>query len=89
MALCTKIMLEGEKAKKKKMQAKVQIVTEKGINLQCLLHLPSLSCPCWMLDPASHLHILPFGFLFSRASFYFLVVLLFTVSREMYFFNNS
>ena len=71
------------------MKSKVQIVRGKGINLQCLLHLLSLSCPYWILDPSSHLHILPFGFVFSRASFCFLVLLLFIVSREMYFFNNS
>ena len=88
MALCTKIMLEGEKAKKE-MKAKVQIVREKGLNLQCLLHIFSLSCPYWILDPSSHLHILPFGLVFFGALFCFLMLLLFIVSREMYFCNNS
>ena len=75
-----------EEERKKEMKATVQIVWGKGINLQCLLHLLFLSCFYWILDPSSHLHILPFDFLFSRALFCFLVLLLFIVSREMYFF---
>ena len=77
----------GERKKKEEERKKERNESNSADCLgKCLLHLLFLSCFYWILDPSSHLHILPFDFLFSRALFCFLVLLLFIVSREMYFF---